>query len=149
MIDYETLLISFKQILKDNGLKFTKQRDIILKTLYSNTGHFTPEELLSIIKKDYPKLTIGIATIYRTLGLLEESKIVDSISFGAKGKKYEIGVKAHHDHLVCIECAKLIEFLDETIELQQELIAKKFDFKMTGHNMNIMGICKECQKKKI
>lgn len=149
MIDYETLLISFKQILKDNGLKFTKQRDIILKTLYSNTGHFTPEELLSIIKKDYPKLTIGIATIYRTLGLLEDSKIVDSISFGAKGKKYEIGVKEHHDHLVCVECGKLIEFLDETIELQQELIAKKFDFKMTGHNMNIIGICNECQNKKI
>jgi len=149
MIDYKTLLIQFKKILKDNGLKFTKQRDIILKTLYNNSGHFTPEELLSIIKRDYPKLTIGIATIYRTLGLLEESKIVVSISFGTKGKKYEIGVKDHHDHLVCIKCSKLIEFLDERIELQQELIAKKFDFKMTGHNMNIIGICKECRNKKI
>ncbi|SFV61909.1 Ferric uptake regulation protein FUR [hydrothermal vent metagenome] len=149
MIDYETLLISFKKILKDNGLKFTKQRDIILKTLYSNSGHFTPEELLLIIKKSYPDIKIGIATIYRTLSLLEESKIVDSISFGAKGKKYEIGVKEHHDHLLCIKCGKIIEFLDETIELQQEIIAKKFNFEMTGHNMNIIGICNECQNKKI
>ena len=147
MTDYDTLLISFRDILKENRLKFTQQRGIILKTLYKNSGHFTPEELLSLIKQDYPTLTIGIATIYRTLGLLEKSGIVDSISFGAKGKKYEIGAEEHHDHLVCLECEKLIEFCDDTIEKQQEIIANKFNFKMTGHTMNIVGICKECQDK--
>jgi len=148
MTEYERVLISFKEILKENGLKFTTQREIILKTLYQNSGHFTPEELLSLIKESYPTLTIGIATIYRTLGLLEKSNIIESISFGAKGKKYEFGTKEHHDHLVCLECEKLIEFYDDTIERQQEVISQKFNFKMTGHSMNIFGICQECQDKK-
>jgi len=147
MLEYQTLLETFRKLLRDKGLKFTKQRELILKTLYENEDHSTPEEILGMIKTQYPKLTIGIATIYRTLSVLEESGMVDSLSFGAKGKKYELGTKAHHDHLICIECEKLIEFYDEIIEEQQKKIAKKFNFKMTGHSMNITGICKECQEK--
>ncbi len=147
MLDYETLLETFRKLLRDKGLKFTKQRELILKTLYENKDHSTPEEILGMMKKQYPNLTIGIATIYRTLSVLEESGMVDSLSFGAKGKKYELGIKAHHDHLICVECEKLIEFYDETIEEQQKKIAKKFNFKMTGHIMNITGICKDCQNK--
>jgi len=145
MSSYPTLLETFKKLLRDNSLKFTRQRELTLKTLYENSGHFTPEELYNLIKKQYPDLTIGIATIYRTLGLLEGTDIVNSLSFGSKGKKYELNNKAHHDHLICIKCEKLIEFYDETIEEQQKEIAKKFSFKMTGHTMNITGICKECQ----
>ncbi len=146
MLKYTVLLESFKKILKDKGLKFTKQRELILKTLYEDKEHSTPEDILRMIKEQYPKLNIGIATIYRTLGVLEKSGMVESISFGAKGKKYEISIKAHHDHLVCIKCDKLIEFYDDTIERQQEKIAREFNFKMTGHTMNIIGICKECQE---
>lgn len=147
MIAYSSLLDTFKQLLKKNTLKFTKQRELVLKTLYENDGHFTPEDLYNLIKEQYPDLNIGIATIYRTLGLLEESGIVNSLSFGAKGKKYELGLKKHHDHLICIQCGKLIEFYDEIIENQQKVIAKKFNFKMTDHTMNITGICEACQSK--
>jgi Fur family ferric uptake transcriptional regulator len=147
MIAYSSLLETFKQLLRENTLKFTKQRELVLKTLYENDGHFTPEDLYNLIKAQYPDLTIGIATVYRTLGLLEEEGIVNSLSFGAKGKKYELGLEKHHDHLICTQCGKLIEFYDETIENQQKVIAQKFDFKMTGHTMNITGICKTCQSK--
>jgi Fur family ferric uptake transcriptional regulator len=145
MKDYLTLLEEFRQLIKENGLKFTKQRELVLKILYDNSGHFTPENIYNLIKSSYPDITIGIATIYRTLALLEESNMVNSISFGSKGKKYELGIKDHHDHLICIECGRLIEFQDEIIEKRQEAISKKFDFKMTGHTMNIIGICKDCQ----
>jgi len=145
MKDYLTLLEEFRQLIKENGLKFTKQRELVLKILYDNSGHFTPENIYNLIKSNYPDITIGIATIYRTLTLLEESNMVNSISFGSKGKKYELGIKDHHDHLICIECGRLIEFQDEIIEKRQEAISKKFDFKMTGHTMNIIGICKDCQ----
>lgn len=145
MISYPTLLERFQQLLKESSLKFTKQRELVLKILYENDGHFTPEDIYNLIKSKYPDINIGIATIYRTLTLLEESGIVNSISFGSKGKKYEIGLKAHHDHLICIECGRLIEFQDETIEELQEEIAKKFNFKMTDHIMNITGICEACQ----
>lgn len=148
MIAYQTLLETFKQLLRENGLKFTRQRESVLKVLYENEGHFTPEDLSSLIKQHYSELAVSIPTIYRTLSLLENSGIVDSISFGAKGKKYELGIKEHHDHLICVQCGKLIEFQDTLIEKRQEEIAKQFNFKMTGHTMNITGICEACQNKK-
>jgi Fur family ferric uptake transcriptional regulator len=100
-----------------------------------------------LIKENNPNINIGIATVYRTLGILEETNLISSISFGTDGKKYELSLKEHHDHLVCKKCGKIIEFHNEIIEQQQELIAKKFNFKMTGHIMQLVGICQECQKK--
>lgn len=147
MIDYSVLIEKFKSIIKENGLKYTKQRELILKFLYEHDGHFTPEELNVQLKKIYSQENIGIATIYRTLTLLEESGIVTSISFGTQGKKYEFGLKKHHDHLVCVQCGKIVEFYDETIEKKQLEIAKNFEFKITDHIMKIIGICKSCQKK--
>jgi Fur family ferric uptake transcriptional regulator len=79
------------------------------------------------------------------LTLLEESGIASSISFGAQGKKYELGLKKHHDHLICTACGEIIEFFDETIEERQEQIAKKFNFQMHDHTMKIVGLCKNCQ----
>ncbi|MEA1954415.1 MAG: transcriptional repressor [Campylobacterota bacterium] len=146
MITYPLLLEEFKTLLKENSLKFTKQRELLLKFLYENEGHFTPEDIYMLLKKENPNINIGIATIYRTLTLLEESGIASSISFGAQGKKYELGLKKHHDHLICSSCEDIIEFFDETIEEQQEKIAKKFNFKMTNHTMKIVGLCENCQK---
>ncbi|MDD3591067.1 MAG: transcriptional repressor [Sulfurovum sp.] len=146
MISYNGLLEKFKELLKKNSLKFTKQRELILKFLYQNKGHYTPEDIYMQLKKEHPDVNIGIATVYRTLTLLEESHIVSSISFGIQGKKYELGLKKHHDHLICTQCGKIIEFYDETIEERQEAIAQKFNFKMTGHTMKIEGICEACQK---
>jgi len=146
MITYTVLLEQFKTLLKTNTLKFTKQRELILKFLYENEGHFTPEDIYMLIKKSYPNVNIGIATVYRTLTLLENEGIASSISFGAQGKKYEFGMRKHHDHLICTGCGEIIEFFDETIEERQEEIAKKFNFKMQDHTMKIIGLCEKCQK---
>ena len=146
-ISYDDVLENFKQLLKSNNLKYTTQRELILEIIYDNNGHFTPEDIYNLIKENYPDVKLGIATVYRTLTLLEDANIVSSISFGTQGKKYEFGLKEHHDHLVCLECGGIEEFFDETIEKQQEAIAKKFNFKMTNHVMKITGICKTCQAK--
>lgn len=148
MISYEDVLDNFKKLLKVNNLKYTTQRELILKIIYDNDGHFTPEDIYNLIKERYPNIKLGIATVYRTLTLLEDANIVSSISFGTQGKKYEFGLKEHHDHLVCLECGGIEEFYDETIEKQQELIAKQHNFKMTNHIMKITGICASCQAKK-
>lgn len=145
MITYEILLEQFKTLLKTNTLKFTKQRELILKFLYENDGHYTPEEIYMLLKKSYPDVNIGIATVYRTLTLLEDSGIASSISFGTQGKKYELGLKKHHDHLICTRCGKIIEFFDEMIEERQEKIAQKHHFKMQDHTMKIIGLCETCQ----
>jgi Fur family ferric uptake transcriptional regulator len=145
MIAYSLLLEKFQNLLKDNTLKFTKQRELVLKFLYENDGHFTPEDIYTLLKQQYPDINIGIATVYRTLSLLETSQIASSISFGVQGKKYELGLKKHHDHLICTKCGEIIEFFDETIEERQEEIAKKFNFQMTDHTMKIVGLCENCQ----
>ncbi|SFV53347.1 Ferric uptake regulation protein FUR [hydrothermal vent metagenome] len=146
MLTYPLLLEKFKTLLKENNLKFTKQRELILKFLYDNDDHFTPEDIYILLKKEYPDINIGIATVYRTLTLLEESGIASSISFGAQGKKYELGLKKHHDHLICTKCGEIIEFFDETIERRQEQIAQKFNFQMHDHTMKIVGLCEKCQQ---
>ena len=145
MIEYPLLLEKLQDILKENTLKFTKQRELVLKFLYNNDGHFTPENIYTQLKQENPNLNIGIATVYRTLSLLETSEIASSISFGVQGKKYELGLKKHHDHLICTKCSDIIEFYDKVIEEKQEDIAKKFNFQMTGHTMKIVGLCENCQ----
>ena len=145
-MEYDVLIERFKAILKKNSLKYTLQREAILRTLYDSDEHLTPEALHRLVQQKYPNLRIGIATVYRTLSLLEESGIVTSLSFGAQGKKYELGAKEHHDHMICTECGKITEFLDEEIEKRQEKIANEFGFLMKDHSMQIYGICETCQK---
>jgi len=146
-VEYEQLLQNFKQLLKENKLKFTIQREVILQTLYNSKEHLTPEMLHQKIQHNHPNLKTGIATVYRTLALLEESHVVTSLSFGSQGKKYELGAKKHHDHLICTECGEITEFVDEEIEKRQHLITQELGFAMHDHSMQIYGICKKCQQK--
>lgn len=146
-VAYEQLLNNFKILLKKNSLKFTIQREVILETLYNSNEHLTPEALHHLIQEKFPNLNTGIATVYRTLALLEDSNMVTSLSFGAQGKKYELGAKEHHDHMICTECGNITEFVDEEIEEKQHKIAERLGFKMTDHSMQIYGVCKNCQNK--
>ncbi|TQR61141.1 Fur family transcriptional regulator [Campylobacter troglodytis] len=143
-MEYDVLLEKFKKILKESGLKYTRQREVVLKILYHSDMHYTPEALYLEVKKREPDLNIGIATVYRTLNLLEESEMVTSLSFGAAGKKFELANKPHHDHLICKNCGKIVEFENSIVERQQALIAKEHKFKLTGHLMQLYGICETC-----
>ena len=147
-LEYSSLLASFKELLKNNSLKFTKQREVVLKTLYEKNEHFTPEDLYIFLKSTYPELNIGIATVYRTLNLLEESHMVTSTSFGVAGKKFELANKPHHDHMICKSCGLIIEFQNDKIEQLQLEIAKANRFVITSHLMQLRGLCEECAKEK-
>ena len=146
-VEYNMLLGDFKQLLRDNGLKFTIQREVILEMLYSSDEHLTPESLHHLIQEKHPDLNTGIATVYRTLSLLEDSDMVTSLSFGAQGKKYELGAKDHHDHIICTKCGTISEFVDDEIETRQKKIAEELGFIMQEHSMQIYGICLACQSK--
>ncbi len=148
-LNYKELLEEFKTLLKENNLKFTAQREAILKTLYKNSGHFTPESLHKLVRKKFSKLNTGITTVYRTLNLLEQNSMATSISFGTQGKKFELNNRPHHDHLICISCGEILEFEDAKIEKQQEKIADEYGFKLTGHIMQLYGQCNSCQNKGI
>lgn len=145
-VEYTQLLNDFKTLLKENSLKFTIQREVILETLYKSDEHLTPESLHHLIQENFPDLKTGIATVYRTLALLEDSQMVTSLSFGAQGKKYELGAKEHHDHMICTSCGDITEFVDEEIEKRQDSISEELGFKISDHSMQIYGTCKNCQK---
>ena len=144
--EIDEIIDELKKIVKQKGLKYTEQREIVLNILLRATNHLTAEEVYNEIKKEYPTSNIGIATVYRALSFLEEVDLITSITFGTDGKKYETNSKSHHDHLICTNCGKIIEFMDDDIEKRQEKIAKKNNFKIVSHSMQLYGICEACQE---
>jgi Fur family transcriptional regulator, ferric uptake regulator len=146
MIKEEDFIEELKRIVKQKGLKYTEQREIVLSILLQADDHLTAEEIYNKIKEEFPETNVGIATVYRALSFLEEVELIASINFGTDGKKYESNAKSHHDHLICTDCSKIIEFIDDEIEKRQEKVAKANKFKITGHSMQLYGLCEDCQK---
>ncbi len=142
--DFSQYKEQLKELVKSKGLKYSSQREDILKTLFNSKKHLTPEEIYTEVKKI--NKNIGLATVYRALSFLESEGLINSISFGVEGKKYELNRGEHHDHMICLKCGKIIEFFDERLESLQEIIAQKHDFKLITHELNMYGICSNCQE---
>lgn len=136
----------FADYLADANLKMTPQRKLILETILKRNDHVSSEELYARVKKK--DSSIGQATVYRTLKLLNEAGIIEPLDFADGVTRYEPSYgKEHHDHLICEKCGKNIEILDETIEKRQENIAKKHGFILCSHKMYLYGLCSDCKKK--
>ena len=133
---------TFSEFLQKKQLKFTSQRRTILRRALRD-GHFSAEMLLDFSKKEDP--TISKATVYRTLALLKESKILEEQDFGDGKKLYERAQgRKHHDHFVCIKCGRIIEFENEPIERLQDSEARKHRFKIVYHSLKLFGFCRSC-----
>lgn len=139
----------FKQLLKDNGLKVTNQRLLVLEALASCPDrHLTAEEIYEMVKADYPE--IGLATVYRTIQLLLELHLIDHINLDDGYVRYEIGntgrgtAKHHHHHLICQSCGKVISFEDDLLEELEANIAETTGFCVMDHEVKLYGYCKEC-----
>lgn len=131
--------------LKAAGLKITTPRLNILKILKQAPQHHVSAENIYHALRDLGE-DIGLATVYRVLAQFETAGLVIRHYFEGGQSVYELAQGAHHDHLVCIECAKIEEFIDEMIESRQNIIARQAGFKMTSHQLNIYGICPSCQR---
>ena len=127
-----------------NNLKITKQRRTVLKIFLESKDHVSVEELYNEVLKTEPK--IGLATVYRTLALLTKSGLALEMDFGDGQKRYESSYKSvHHDHMVCTECGKILEFNHPLIEKYQEEVAKQKNFKITSHKLDLFGLCQDCK----
>ncbi|MBL7071028.1 MAG: transcriptional repressor [Candidatus Omnitrophica bacterium] len=136
----------FNKYLKTQRLKFTHQREEILKAFLGTEKHVTTEELYAIVRKRYPY--VGHATVFRTLKLMCEADLARRVGLGDKAARFEHKLgHPHHDHLVCSECGKCIEATDDEIERLQLKLAKRFSFTPKSHKMEIYGICKDCGNK--
>ena len=134
----------FTEFLEKKDLKLTSQRRTILGQAVTADGHFTADELLRISKRK--DKTISKATVYRTLALLKESKILEEQDFGGGKKLYERAQgRKHHDHFVCVKCGKIIEFENDPIEKLQDAEARKHSFKVVYHSLKLFGFCRTCQ----
>ena len=130
--------------ISENNLKITKQRRIVLKSFLECKNHISVEELYNTVLKTEPK--IGLATVYRTLALLTKSGLALEMDFGDGQKRYESSYRTvHHDHMVCTECGKIIEFTHPLIEKYQEEVAKENSFKITSHKLDLFGHCQDCK----
>lgn len=134
---------SHKNIIRDLGLKVTKQRLVILKALQEGRAHVTAQEVFENISQDHPE--IGFATVYRFLRALSENSFLTEVRMGGLPARYEWADKDHHDHLTCVKCGSICEFENKTIEDLQEQICKHFGYVMTDHLLELYGICPVCQ----
>lgn len=127
-----------------HNLKITRQRRIVLDTFAECEEHVSAEELYKLVTATEPK--VGLATVYRTLALLTQSGLATELDFGDGQKRYEHKfMHSHHDHMICTECGKIIEFTHSGIEKLQEDVARENKFRITSHKLDIFGICKNCK----
>ncbi len=135
------------EYLAEQGLKSTRQRDVILKAFVDAGRHLSAEELYARVKKQNPR--IGYATVYRTLKLLASAGLAREQRFDDGFTRYEHAARdAHHDHLICTKCGAIIEFENERIEQLQMDTAKKNRFLAQSHKLEIYGLCSVCRGKK-
>jgi len=138
-------LIILRDFLKQKGLRLTPQRETILKTFISNEGHVGIEDLINSAKASDP--SIGVATVYRTINLLIECGLARENSLPDGKRFYErMYRQGHHDHLVCNNCGKIVEFEHPLIEKFQKEVAISHDFMLENHKMALYGLCANCNK---
>ena len=139
----DAVLEQFKAYLKRERLKFTNEREIILTEVLKRRDHFDADELAADLRND--GLKVSRATVYRTLDILYEIGVVNKATLGHKHNHYENMVgRKHHDHLVCLNCDKVIEFVDDEIENKQVEVCQKLGFVMKRHTLQIFGYCSHC-----
>ncbi len=131
--------------LKKAGLKVTLPRMYILNILESSEGqHWSAEEIYKcLIEKD---CDVGLATVYRVLTQFEEAGFVIRHRF-EDHSVFELNSGEHHDHIVCVRCNRVEEFVGATIELQQKKIADRLGYQMVDHTFYLHGICSPCRTK--
>jgi Fur family ferric uptake transcriptional regulator len=120
------------------GLRMTGQRRVIADVLQEADDHPDVEELHARAVERDPR--ISIATVYRTVKLLEEAGILEKVDFGDGRSRYEDAEREHHDHLIDLTTGAVIEFVDPEIEALQERIADRLGYRLKGHRMELYGV---------
>ena len=137
----------FNAFIAEKGLRRTVQRDAIIAAAFSTTEHYTAEELLGMARKIEP--SVSRATVYRTLPLLVGCGVLKEMDFGKDHKFYDPNYNEHphHNHLICVDCNKIVEFEDQHIELLENCISKRLGFSPASKSLRIEANCDELRKR--
>lgn len=140
-------MVELKSILKENGYKLTSQRRATLEVILKNQGkHMSTEEIFEEVKKSNPE--IGLATVYRTMLLLEELGILIKHNFEDGRNRYELshpGQDHDHHHLICLNCGEVSEVEGDLLDSLEETIDKNHGFKVINHKVKFYGHCAKCR----
>jgi Fur family ferric uptake transcriptional regulator len=139
-------LQALEEFMRSRGFKLTRPRRRVVEKLLSVKGHVTADELIEQLRAG--GTPVSRATVYRTLSIVSQSGLIDGHDFERGKKLYEPMVgRAHHDHLYCISCGRVIEFTEEGIERLQESVVARHRFTPVYHSHKIFGYCEKCTPK--
>jgi len=142
----EERLERIKEKLHALGYKLTPQREATLRVMLENqVDHLSAEDVYLLVKEKFPD--IGLATVYRTLDLLSELKVINKINFGDGVARYEMrdeNRERHHHHLVCVECGAVDEIIEDLLENVEDKVEQQYRFKILDHRLIFHGICHRC-----
>ncbi len=125
------------------GLRSTAQRRVVSDVFFRASGHLSIDDMLSRVRERDPR--VGYATVYRTMKLLVECGLANERQFDDTVTRFEVaGMDSHHDHLICLECKRIVEFENQAIERLQETLAQRHGFKLLSHKHELYGRCEEC-----
>lgn len=136
--------VQVEQRLREGGVRLTDQRRLVVRRAVSYL-HFTAEELV----KDVQTIDQSVArgTVYRTLALMHQAGVVEKHDFRYGPPNYEVTFgKAHHDHLMCVQCGEIIEFQEPRWERLQDEVVKRYGYQLLSHTHKLYGLCATCQR---
>ena len=143
-IDGKALQEVLRRYLRDHSLPVTHQREAIAAAVFFSNAHLSVGDIERALRDQ--GVRAGKATVYRTLDLLVKAGLVQEHDFGEGFKRYEpLEAQSHHEHLICLNCGKVVEFSSERIERMKSLIADEHGFRHHHHRLEIYGTCRECQ----
>lgn len=136
----------FKEFLAEKNLRVTAQREAIIDSVFSTQEHFTADQLLEWSRAR--DKSVSRATVYRTLPLLTESGLVREMDFGKDHKFYDPNYAdhPHHNHIICQDCDKIVEFESDKIEKIESEISHRLGFSVKAHRLQITATCEELKK---
>lgn len=140
----EELKRPWREFLRARRLNESRAREAVVDAFLQVSDHLDLQQLYELARRSSPN--VGLATVYRTMKLLEEAGLADVRRFGRqKGALYEVAAgKSHHDHLICESCGIIVEFTNDEVEVLQDRIAKKYGFTLRRHRHELYGTCRAC-----
>jgi Fur family ferric uptake transcriptional regulator len=131
--------------LQARGIRVTPQRAMIFEAIEKLEGHMTAEDIFERVQKVNPY--VSLATVYRTLELLQELNLLNQTNFGRSQTYFALKNHGTHHHLVCQECGYIEEFSDELLACVRQDLENHYGFLAHTDHMSIFGLCKDCRAK--